>query len=45
MATSGNFRVRGCSLTTYVEMKRWVGSPKMLTFGNFYKVENVNEEG
>ena len=30
------------SFTNYVYKKRWVGSPKMLTFSDVYKVENVN---
>jgi hypothetical protein len=33
------------SLTNYVDKKRWVGSPKVSTFVNVYKVENVNVEG
>ena len=31
--------------TNYVDKKRWVGSPKMSNFVNFYKVENVNVGG
>ena len=33
------------SFTNYVDNKRWVGSPKMLIFINFFKVENVNKVG
>ena len=34
---------RGNSLTSYVDKRRWVGSPKMSTFCQPYQVENVNE--
>ena len=30
------------SFTNYVDKTRWVGSLKILTFVNVYKVENVN---
>ena len=31
--------------TNYVDTKRWLVSPKMSTFVNIYKVENVNAGG
>ena len=33
------------AFTNYVDKKRWLVSPKMSTFVNIYKVENVNAGG
>ena len=33
------------AFTNYVDKKRWLVNPKMSTFVNIYKVENVNAGG